>query len=82
MRLPPIPHQETPSWQKPITNFFAKSNSPKKDDNSSDNENNDSHKESESVAKKVRLDDESEEINEIEVSNEIVQIESSESISA
>ncbi|KAJ8953998.1 hypothetical protein NQ318_004289 [Aromia moschata] len=21
-RLPPIPHCEAPSWQKPITNFF------------------------------------------------------------
>lgn len=33
-RLPSIPHTETPSWQKPITNFFHnKNDSFKNEDN-------------------------------------------------
>ncbi|KAF7267379.1 uncharacterized protein LOC143193876 [Rhynchophorus ferrugineus] len=30
-KLPPIPFQETPSWQKPITNFFKTEISPEKE---------------------------------------------------
>ncbi|XP_066255697.1 PCNA-associated factor-like [Euwallacea similis] len=38
-KLPPIPHTETPQWQKPITNFF-KLNSPLKEQ---ENDNEEKH---------------------------------------
>ncbi|XP_066144891.1 uncharacterized protein [Euwallacea fornicatus] len=65
-KLPPIPHTETPQWQKPITNFF-KLNSPlKEQENDSEEEHNTNIKDDteEPDKKKLRIASE-EEANDI-----------------
>nr|XP_023027959.1 NKAP family protein-like [Leptinotarsa decemlineata] len=56
-RLPPIPHQETPSWQKPITNFFQSNANSSKHSDTGDCSKNENGSHTEDLSKDVVLRD-------------------------